>query len=83
MLAASYQQLAASGGTRMDPPNVNYVTGRQITVNFKDRQVQTVTVREHATGWYLEAATDSSRRSAKDSTTTKAPPPRQAGDKRP
>ena len=42
-------------------PNINYVTGKGITVTFANREVQLVTVRDQVTGVYLEVTPDSTR----------------------
>lgn len=52
--ASSFYQVASSGGVKA-APNLNYVKGKAITVAFgDDRAVQSVEVREKATGIYLE-----------------------------
>lgn len=57
--AASFYQVASSQGVKA-APNLNYVTGKAITVNFgADKSVSTVAVREKAAGVYLELAPDS------------------------
>ncbi len=56
--ARSFFQVSPGGAPRSSAPNVNYVTGRQITVDFHERQVGTVFVREKASGFYLEALPD-------------------------
>jgi hypothetical protein len=67
--AASFYQVASSQGAKA-APNLNYVKGKAITVNFgADRAVSRVTVREQASGIYLERIPDDSLKS--DS--TKAP----------
>lgn len=56
------------GRTRGDPrPAVNYVRGRAIDIAFADRQVRTVTVRDSASGIYLEPADSAARRGASGS----------------
>jgi lipopolysaccharide export system protein LptA len=58
--AQSYYQLSPGGEkVKNGKPNINYVTGRLITVDFHDRQVESVSVQDQATGWYVEAAPDS------------------------
>lgn len=52
--AKSFYQLAANGATRKGPPNLNYVTGRIITVYFENRTVDKVDVIDQASGVYLE-----------------------------
>lgn len=63
--ARSYYHLAPAD-TSLNRPAINYVTGREITVDFQDQQVSRVTVVEQASGVYLEptpiaAATDTTR----------------------
>jgi lipopolysaccharide export system protein LptA len=53
--ASSYYQMAGSGSTK-SIPNVNYVRGRVIIVNFADKAVSTVDVIDKASGVYLEPA---------------------------
>jgi lipopolysaccharide export system protein LptA len=51
--ASSYYQLAAD--TRIkSAPNINYVKGKAITVQFENREVRTVDVFEQASGVYIE-----------------------------
>lgn len=73
--AASLYQVASSEGAKT-APNLNYVKGKAITVQFgDDRAVQTVSVREQASGIYLERLiTDSTKSNSRkaDSTETKA-----------
>ena len=59
--AKSYSQVSP-GGTpgKTKTPNVNYVTGQKITVDFVDKAVKTVHVVGKAEGFYAEAAPDSS-----------------------
>lgn len=54
--ASSFYQVPNSKA--LDKPGINYVRGRQIVVDFKDQDVQTVTVVDSASGLFLEAATD-------------------------
>jgi lipopolysaccharide export system protein LptA len=53
--AISYYQVAADNRTKT-LPNINYVKGKAITVQFVNREVQTVDVVEQATGVYIEPA---------------------------
>ena len=58
--AASFYQVASAQGAKA-APNLNYVKGKAITVNFgADRAVSRVTVREQASGIYLERIPDDS-----------------------
>lgn len=71
--ASSFYQVASSEGAKA-APNLNYVKGKTITVRFgADRAVSTVTVREQATGVYLEHAPSDTAKA--DSTTRAAPAP--------
>jgi hypothetical protein len=71
--ATSYYQVAPSGGERTRTPNINYATGDLITVDFKDHQVENVSVKGHASGFYVDAVADSARtKSAADSAAQKA-----------
>lgn len=64
--ARSFYQMAPSGATeKTDKPNINYVTGRLITVDFVQKEIQTVTVIDRAAGFYLEALADSTKLKAK------------------
>ena len=72
--AASFYQVQSSQGAKA-APNLNYVKGKAITVAFgPDHSVGTVTVREQASGVYLElappdsVAADSSKTKPKDAT---------------
>ncbi|MBI3791713.1 MAG: hypothetical protein HY275_12665, partial [Gemmatimonadetes bacterium] len=58
--ARSFYQVQASNGDR-DRPALNYVRGREITVQFDTSGVQTVDVDEKAIGLYLEPAPDSAK----------------------
>jgi hypothetical protein len=55
--ASSYYQVPNNQGDK-SRPGVNYVRGRQILVDFADREVQTVTVVDQASGIYLEPRLD-------------------------
>jgi len=55
--ASSYYQVP--NGKDVKKPGINYVRGRQIMVDFKEQEVQTVTVVDSASGVFLEAAPDS------------------------
>ena len=75
--AASFYQDAPSEADRTGRPNINYVTGRRITVDFRNGQVRNVNVKDKVSGIYLEAVPDSARaKAALDSAvraTTKKP----------
>lgn len=66
--AVSYYQLAADTRTKTIP-NINYVKGKAITIQFENREVRTVDVFEEATGVYIEPAREG---------TTPAPSPARA-----
>lgn len=51
--ASAYYQMAADTARR-SKPGINYVTGRVIRLSFNDREVETVTVTDQASGIYLE-----------------------------
>lgn len=55
--ASSYYQVP--NRKDVQKPGVNYVRGRQIIVDFKAQEVQTVTVVDSASGVFLEALPDS------------------------
>jgi hypothetical protein len=65
--ARSYYHLAPADSS-LDRPAINYVTGREIVIDFQDQRVTRVNVVEQASGVYLEptpvAANDSSRTAA-------------------
>lgn len=73
--AKSFFQVAPGGARKSGEPNVNYVTGRQITVDFHERQVRTVFVREKASGFYLEALPDTGAKRPPRDSTARAPAP--------
>ena len=56
--ASSFYQIPSNKGAAA-PPNLNYVRGRTITVNFTNQEVQSVVVQEQAAGIYAEPASDS------------------------
>ncbi|MBI3566852.1 MAG: hypothetical protein HY084_01435 [Gemmatimonadetes bacterium] len=71
--AKSYYQLAPGGTTeRTSTPNINYVTGHNITVDMKDKEIETVTVVQGAAGFYLEVTPDSTKAKAASDSTAKA-----------
>lgn len=72
--ASSFYQVANSKGE--GKPGMNYVRGRQIVVDFKEQEVQTVTVVDSASGIFLEALPDSVANAAKA-------PARRPGTRRP
>lgn len=67
--ASSFYQVPNSKA--VDKPGINYVRGRQIVVDFKERDVQTVTVVDSASGVFLEAAADTA--AVKPGTPTRRP----------
>ena len=56
--AQSFYQIPPADAS-MDRPSMNYVRGRQITVTFRDQQVNAVSVLDQAVGMYLEPTRDS------------------------
>lgn len=54
--ARSYYHLAPAD-TSMRRPAINYVTGREIVIDFQNQQVSRVTVVDQASGVYLEPTT--------------------------
>ncbi|HEX4932721.1 MAG TPA: hypothetical protein VFV33_06035, partial [Gemmatimonadaceae bacterium] len=74
--ASSYYQVPNSKDAKK--PGINYVKGRQIIVDFKAQDVQTVTVVDSASGIFLEAlpdsvASDSARGAARARRPTRRP----------
>jgi lipopolysaccharide export system protein LptA len=70
--ARSYYHLAPAD-TAMHAPAINYVVGREITVAFENQQVATVTIRDKASGVYLEPKVVAAK---PDTTKSPVPPPR-------
>jgi hypothetical protein len=56
--ASSFYQIPSDKGGKQKP-GLNYVRGDAIRVDFREREVQTVTVENQAAGIYLEPVTDS------------------------
>jgi len=81
--AKSFYQVARSGEKVTGRPNVNYVLGDSITVTFRKKQVYEVHVNGRAEGFYNELVTDTTRKSAADSTTAKKPVTKPAEKKKP
>jgi lipopolysaccharide export system protein LptA len=73
--ARAYYHLVASD-TSLRRPAINYVTGREIQIGFRERQVATVTVVEQAAGVYLEprAGDESPKKPAAAPPVRAAPP---------
>ena len=69
--ASSFYQIPSNKGPA-EPPNLNYVRGKTITVSFDSQEVQSVVVEEQAAGVLLEPASDTtkSRRPAQPGTGT-------------
>ena len=85
--ASSYYQIPSNKGPT-EPPSVNYVRGRIITVSFDAEEVQSVVVEDQAAGVFLEPATDTTqaRRNARPGTPARppgAPPPQRPPAVRP
>jgi len=78
--ASSYYQIPSNKGPT-EPPSVNYVRGRIITVSFDAQEVESVVVEDQAAGVFLEPATDTTqaRRNARPGTPVRPPgtPPQQ------
>lgn len=86
--ARSYYQMAPSGAQgKSNKPSINYVTGRTITVTMHKKEIETVTVIDKATGFYVEARPDSTaakaKPAAKDSTSARKLVPGAAQRKQP
>jgi len=67
--ASSFYQVPSNKGVN-EPPNLNYVRGRVITVSFEKQEVQTVVVQEQAAGIFLEPGNDSTAAKPKPKTGT-------------
>ena len=77
-----FRSQVAQSGAKKTPavPNVNYVTGRVITLSFQQGKVRDVHVKDQAIGAYAEVKSDTARvpsDSTKKSTRKKpaTPPP--------
>jgi lipopolysaccharide export system protein LptA len=57
--ASSFFQIPSNKGPT-EPPSINYVRGKQITVSFDSADVQSVTVLEQAAGVFVEPSADTS-----------------------
>jgi hypothetical protein len=76
--ASSFYHIPSDEGKK-DKFGVNYVTGKLIRVDFADGEVQAVTVREQASGIYLEPSSDTAgtaRPRPQRGTPPRTPPPR-------
>lgn len=69
--ARAYYHLAPADSA-MRRPAINYVTGREILIGFRNQQVATVTVVDQAAGVYLEPRNDGA--AARPAATTVTPP---------
>lgn len=69
--ARSYYHLAPAD-TSLDRPAINYVTGREIIVDFVEQQVTKVNVVEQASGVYLEPTPVTANDTSRASSTTPA-----------
>ncbi|MDQ6768377.1 MAG: hypothetical protein M3Z54_00115 [Gemmatimonadota bacterium] len=72
--ARSFYQMKSSKGP-LNEPTVNYVRGRIIDIEFKDRKVATMTVTDQATGVMIEPITQPAAGKPATPTPAKAPPP--------
>jgi hypothetical protein len=79
--AKSYYQVARSGETRTDRPNVNYALSDSILVTFRQRQVYQVHMFDHVEGFYDELVVDSTRKPAPNDSTIAKPPQKPAPKK--
>jgi hypothetical protein len=69
--ASSYYQIPSNKGPA-EPPSVNYVRGRVITVSFENQEVESVVVQDKAAGVFLEPSNDTT--AARRDTQPGAPP---------
>jgi lipopolysaccharide export system protein LptA len=67
--ASSFYQVPSNKGVT-EPPSINYVRGRVITVSFSKQEVQSVVVEEQAAGIFAEPGTDSTATKQKPRTGT-------------
>ena len=56
--ASSFYQIPSNKGVT-EPPSINYVRGKVITVSFSNQEVQSVVVEEQAAGIFAEPSSDS------------------------
>jgi lipopolysaccharide export system protein LptA len=72
--ASSFYQMPSQRGDKQRP-GLSYVRGREITIDFNDREVQTVAVTDSVAGVFLEASppVDSSKVDAKPSNRRRTP----------
>jgi len=69
--ASSFYQIPSNKGAT-EPPNLNYVRGRVITVSFEQQEVQRVVVEEQAAGIFMEPGSDSTAAKPKPKTTPRS-----------
>jgi lipopolysaccharide export system protein LptA len=67
--ASSFYQVPSNKGVT-EPPSINYVRGRVITVSFSKQEVQSVVVEEQAAGIFAEPGIDSTATKQKPRTGT-------------
>jgi hypothetical protein len=72
--ARSFYQMKNSKGPATEP-TVNYVRGKNIRIDFRERKVATVTVTEKATGVLIEPAAAVSAPAASSTPATRPTPP--------
>jgi len=75
--ASSFYQIPSNKGVT-EPPSINYVRGRVITVSFANDEVQSVIVEDQAAGIFAEPATDTTGTKQKPRTGTPRTPTRPA-----
>jgi len=76
--ASSFYQIPNSKGVK-EPPSINYVRGKVITVSFSNQEVQSVVVEEQAAGIFAEPSTDSTATKQKPRPGTPGTLPRPGG----
>lgn len=81
--ARAYYHLAPND-TAIHEPSISYVRGREIRLDFDNRKVALVNVRDSVTGVFLEPRRDStSAASPKTTSPVKPPPPTATGARKP
>jgi len=87
--ASAYYQIAGDSAHRTKP-GINYVTGRVIRLTFKEKEVETVTVTDQASGVYLSPDSAAKRPAAPrrptaplTNPTIRRPPARSGSDSKP
>jgi hypothetical protein len=70
--ARAFYHLRNNDGVK-DKPGINYVRGREINIDFREREVQTVTVIDQASGVYIEPDTTGGQVPTQQSTVPEVP----------